>query len=421
MESTGGGIMRKTIILRAPILTRSGYGEQSRFALRALRSREDLFDIYIQPLEWGKTSWTSEMDEEREWIDQTIEKTINHVQNGGTFDVSLQVTIPNEWQRIAQTNIGYTAGIETTRVAPIWLQKGNEMDKIIVVSEHSKNVFVNTKYDAVNQETNEEVILELSTKVDSVNYPVKSYDNLEALEMNLSTDFNFLTVAQMGPRKNLENTIIWFVEEFKNEDVGLVVKTNVSKNSQIDKEITHGNMQRLLNNYKDRKCKVYLLHGDMTDKEMHEIYLHPKISAALSLTHGEGFGLPLFEAAYMNTPVIATGWSGQLDFLCTENGERKFYDVSYDLQPIPEHVAWEGVIVKGSMWAYPRETSAKQSMRQCYEEVTAGSKPFDGYDEGLKERFSPDKMYAAFVEAMGVETNFDVENWLNELDIEEVE
>ena len=38
--------MRKTIILRAPVLTRSGYGEQSRFALRALRSREDLFDIY---------------------------------------------------------------------------------------------------------------------------------------------------------------------------------------------------------------------------------------------------------------------------------------------------------------------------------------------------------------------------------------
>jgi len=27
---------------------------------------------------------------------------------------------------------------------------------------------------------------------------------------------------------------------------------------------------------------------------------------------------------------------------------------------------WEGVIIKESMWAYPREHSAKQKMRECY-------------------------------------------------------
>lgn len=115
--------MRKSIILRGPLLTRSGYGEQARFALRSLRSREDLFDIYIHPLEWGKTSWINEVNEERTWIDNIIEKTISHVQNGGTFDYSLQVTIPNEWENIAALNIGYTAGIETTKVAHEWLQR----------------------------------------------------------------------------------------------------------------------------------------------------------------------------------------------------------------------------------------------------------------------------------------------------------
>ena len=78
--------MQKKIILKAPLLTRSGYGEQSRYALRALRSREDLFDIYIQPLQWGQTSWISTMNEERAWIDQAIEKTIGFVQQGGQFD-----------------------------------------------------------------------------------------------------------------------------------------------------------------------------------------------------------------------------------------------------------------------------------------------------------------------------------------------
>ena len=58
--------MKKKIFVRAPVLTATGYGEQSRFALRALRSREDLFDIYIQPIQWGKSSWIWKDDEERE-------------------------------------------------------------------------------------------------------------------------------------------------------------------------------------------------------------------------------------------------------------------------------------------------------------------------------------------------------------------
>ena len=45
--------MKKKVILRGPLLTRSGYGEQARFALRSLRSREDLFDIYIHPLKYS--------------------------------------------------------------------------------------------------------------------------------------------------------------------------------------------------------------------------------------------------------------------------------------------------------------------------------------------------------------------------------
>ena len=57
--------MRKKVLLKGPILTRSGYGEQTRFALRSLRSRPDLFELYIQPLQWGNTSWIATTDSER--------------------------------------------------------------------------------------------------------------------------------------------------------------------------------------------------------------------------------------------------------------------------------------------------------------------------------------------------------------------
>jgi glycosyltransferase involved in cell wall biosynthesis len=431
LAPVGGGMSpnRKKILLKAPLLTRSGYGEQSRFALRSLQSREDLFDIYIQPLNWGKTSWINEMNEARQWIDDAIEKTISFIQEGGKFDISLQVTIPNEWEQLAAFNIGYTAGIETTRVAPRWVQQAQYMDKIILVSNHAKNIYEYTGYQAVNQNTNEEVVLKVPPdKLEAVNYPVKTYENLPQIELELEHDINFLCIMQSGPRKNVANTIKWFVEEFKDEEVGLVLKTNIAKNCLTDRVYSFNNIKRVLAELpQERKCKVYLLHGDMTDEEIHALCVHPQISAALLLSHGEGFGLPLFEAAYMGLPVIATGWSGQLDFLCDEKGKEHFYNVSFDLQPVPDEAVWEDVIVKDSMWAYPRETSAKAQMRQCYEDIKSQNEDSHAlkaceFAKETRERFEEQKMYKAFISAMGIdEEEFNVENWLESLDIEQIE
>jgi len=132
--------MKKKIFVRAPVLTATGYGEQARFALRALRSREDLFDIYVQPIPWGKSGWKWEDNEEREWLDARIAETqILMQQKLLQPDISLQITIPNEFQKLCPINIGFTAGIETDRVSPVWLEKGNELDKILGVSEHAKS------------------------------------------------------------------------------------------------------------------------------------------------------------------------------------------------------------------------------------------------------------------------------------------
>lgn len=393
--------MKKKILLKGPLLTRSGYGEQARFALRSLRAHEDKFDIFIQPLEWGKTSWINEVNAEREWIDQVIEKTIHYIQQNGTFDISLQITVPNEFEQLAPVNVGYTAGIETTKVAPQWIDKGNIMNKLIVVSNHSKQVFERTNYTMINDKTKEEFPFVLKTPVDVVNYPVKEYSDLPELELDLPTETNFLCISQMGPRKNLANLIKWFLEEFENDDVGLVVKTNLSKNSLIDKNACEKHLQAMIRNLpKDRKCKVYLLHGDMTDEEIHSLYLHKKLNAFVSLPHGEGFGLPLFEAAYSGMPVVTIGWSGQCDFLFDLGGKERFYNVAFDLHPVQKEAVWDGVIQKDSQWSFPREHSAKEQMRKCYEDVKNENSEACEYTAELKERFAKEVMYQQFVDAI---------------------
>ena len=421
--------MKKNVLLIGPVLTRSGYGEQARFALRALKSREELFNVYIKPITWGQTSWIIDDTPERRWIDETIEKTIAYLQQGGQFDLSVQVTIPNEFKKITPRDIGYTAGIETTHCAPEWTHQCNQMDSVIVVSQHSKNVISNAKFEGTDDNTNEKVVLENTTPITAVNYPVKHFDSLPDLELNLETEFNFLTVAQMGPRKNLETTVKCFIEEFKDENVGLVIKTNVAKNCKMDRNVCFTNLSNMIQSVstEERKCKIYLLHGHMTDAEMHSLYKDENINALVAIPHGEGFGLPIFEAAYSGLPIVSIGWSGQCDFLYDRQlpPQAHFYEVSFDISVVPDSAVWEGVILKNSGWAYARPESVKEQMRACYSDIvnetenTIAANSANRAKE-LQEVFSEEKIYDAFISVVSdvereKQKQEEVENLLNDL------
>jgi GT2 family glycosyltransferase len=399
--------MKKKIIVRGPALTQSGYGEQCRFALRSLREYEDEFDIYLVPVSWGNTSWHYEDTEERRWLDEIILKTVQYQQSGGTYDMSLQVTIPNEWERLAPVNIGYTAGIETTKVAPQWLEKTQVMDRIIVVSNHAKSVFESTSYKATNSRTGEEVDMYCQTPITVVNYPVRDFEPIP-VDLELDYDFNFLTMAQWGPRKNLENTVRWFVEEFKDEEVGLVVKTSIASNSILDKGHTEKRLASLISQYEDRKCKVYLVHGNMKEGELTSLYKHPKIKAMVNLAHGEGYGLPLFEAAYNELPVIAPDWSGQCDFLFApvKEGKKKkeklkplFAKVAYNIRPVQPEAVWNGVIQADSMWCYPMENSYKGRLREMVKDYSKFKTQAKKLNKWIRNTFTAADLYEEFAEA----------------------
>ena len=134
--------MSKTkILVRGPALSRSGYGEHCRSVLRALRSNENN-DVYLLNVGWGSSGWISEDTEEREWIDNMIMQTARAVQSGvRDFAISVQVQLPNEWQKLCKYNIGVTAGVETDKAPQDWSKSCLEMDKVIVPSQHSKKSF----------------------------------------------------------------------------------------------------------------------------------------------------------------------------------------------------------------------------------------------------------------------------------------
>ena len=417
--------MAKKLLIKGPLLSRSGYGEQSRFALRAFRTRPDLYEIYILNIPWGRTGQVMIDNEETQFINNAAVRAQQHIAQGGSFDVSLQITVPNEFEKIAPVNIGYTAGIETSKVAPEWIAKSNDnMDKLIVISNHSKNVFEQTRYDVKDQNGNDVNGWGLQVPVDVINYSVRKYKS-EEQNLEFKTTKNFLTVSQWGPRKNLDNTIRWFVETFRDEeDVGLVVKTNIASDSIIDREHTVQRMESILKSLGDKKCSVYLLHGEVSQGMLAWLYEHPTMKALINIGHGEGFGLPLFEAACHGLPLITTTWSGQADFISKRNkkGKRvpRVIRVDYDLKNVQKEAVWPGIIQEDSKWAYPKEKSYKRALKDCLDRETHWRKEADVLQRHILSEFAEDKMYERFVSLanVGSEETFELDSWLSDLEKE---
>ena len=203
------------------------------------------------------------------------------------------------------------------------------------------------------------------------------------------------------------------MKEFSNDvDVGLVLKLNVAKNCIADRLACEKRINSIIKNNPKAKCKVYLLHGNMTDAEMRSLYTHPKIKAFVSTTHGEGFGLPFFESAAAGLPVIAPKWSGHVDFLMApvkEDGKVRmrnhFTTIDFDLGNVNKEAVWDGVIQADSQWCYVKEHSVMDAMRKVQKNHPAALASARKLKEHVLEEFAENKQKEKFVECMEGKTD----------------
>ena len=384
--------MKKLVLICGPITSRSGYGNHARDIYKALY-KLDKYDIKIMDVPWGMCPRNALQAKDESGILSNMEKAILKPGPNGQLNLERQpdfyfdVRIPNEFQKLGKINIGVTAGVETDIVSNAFIEGCNRMDCTIAVSEHSRNGLVFSKYDKVQQmpdgsqqsvgelkcEKPIEVLFEGLEKEKF--YSMKQSELSDTFKNTLDTikeSFCYLMVGQWckgnfgEDRKDIPRAIKIFLETFANRPSppALIIKTSGATQSILDREECINKIKHIKKSFPSDidLPNIYLLHGNLTDEEMNELYNHSKVKCFYLMTHGEGFGRPLLEASFTGLPIITSNWSGPVDFLNPE----KCYLIGGEVQNVPKSVVWKDIIVENSKWFVADEQQTARALNDVY-------------------------------------------------------
>ena len=373
--------MNKPIcVIQSPLATRSGYGDFARDVAWHIIDL-DLYDVKLISTPWGACPMNA-LDGTNAKDGELIKRVVvPPIQLPRQPELYIQITIPNEFQPMGKFNIGITAGIETNMCSKDWIDGCNRMDTVWGISEHAVRVLKDTVVREQNNQTGaviREIKVEKPLEVLHNCVHTDVFKKIDGLELEKSIDdelssikekFCFLFVGHwlkggMGEdRKNIALLVKLFCETF--QDVvsqtrpALILKTSGADFSILDREEQLNKIRSIQAVIGPNCPSVYLVHGDLALDEMNSLYNHPRVKVHISFTKGEGFGRPLLEASMSEKPIIASGWSGHLDFLNPTDAIL----LAGELRQVEGGAVWDNIIIKESSWFNVDPIFAQKAMK----------------------------------------------------------
>jgi len=242
------------------------------------------------------------------------------------------------------TNIQWVV-FESTRVPPTIMTTMLGADQVWVPSEWGRQVLIENGLDAdrchvVPEGVNSEKYHPYSPRVES---PILSY----------------LITGKYELRKSIIETIYAWIQEFGTDpDVELVVKSN----HFVHQEEKYNELSNWIGNMGATNVRV--LWGSIEQADLIDLYQQSHIFVLPS--KGEGWGLPLIEAAATGLPIITTWHSAHTEFL--QHIQSSVISVEFDMAPITcQEYQFFYPTEDGNWgeWAQPRVDSIRQALRSA--------------------------------------------------------
>jgi glycosyltransferase involved in cell wall biosynthesis len=166
-------------------------------------------------------------------------------------------------------------------------------------------------------------------------------------------NFDFHSTIQ---RKNPGAVIKAFRDAFRPDDKAVLVLKSINRDAA---PAAHAALVAQSGDLPN----VIFLDAHVSGAEVNSLFA--SVDCYASLHRSEGVGLGMVQAMYLGKPVIATGYSGNLDFMSAENSLLLDYTMT-------ELDVDEGAYERGSHWAEPDVAQASRYMRWLYENQQAG-------------------------------------------------
>lgn len=323
-----------------PLMDSSGYGSAARQYVYSIQTVKDIdLTLHYETFETEKTNH----GERHAKIKELLEKNI-------PYKYHIIHMTPDLFSRLKENNkynIGYAAW-ETDRLPRNWADYCNQMNEIWVPSDYNVGCFKRSGVTVPVIKIPHAIEIDKDNQINT------------KLEITSDNSFIFYSIGQWIERKNMLGLLKAYLTEFdSDEKVCLVIKSYRLNTSIKEQEIIKEQVKALkatlrLNQYPPIKFFGQLFTRDEI-KALHnacDVYVAP--------VRSEGWGIPIAEAMTYEKPVIATNYSGQIEFAKPE------HSYLIDCQETP----CAGMIFgdyNGKMsWAEPDLMHLKKLMRHTF-------------------------------------------------------
>ena len=313
-------------------------------------------------------------------------------------DTIVAHTVPEHWPALfapGKRNVGVTVW-ETDRIPPHWRTLLESADRVLVPCVQNRDVFV-----AGGVRRPVHVVPHVRRHAWNAFAPSEIAAARERFGLG-DARFVFYTINAWDPRKAIPSLLQTFVRAFGPDDgVALLLKTGpvgYGAPPYYAQEPSLGMAQRAVDAATDALDRdaptICVLPYDLNGRGID--LLHELGDAYLSLSHGEGWGLGLYDAATRGTPALGTGWGGHLDYM----GGDWPGALPYRISRVPVWPPWRPSYWPSQRWATPDADAAIAAMRALAADPAPARADAQRIAEDIANRFAEPVVAKVFVEAI---------------------